>query len=107
MGCFCLAPTSLPSRRPSESDAELCAGLRAVEYSSRYALGLFFDTPGALDVPWGAKYVSDHPVIRYVAVDNVKRGKGKKKVYNADEGWWKDVELLNFHVGFVFVFGSK
>ncbi|XP_037083968.1 renalase-like [Pollicipes pollicipes] len=60
----------------SDADEDsVVAGLRGVEYSSRYALGLFFDKPGAVDVPWGATYVSDHPVIRYVAVDNVKRGK--------------------------------
>ena len=54
----------------------MSAGLRGVRFSSRYALGLFFGAAGGPSVAWGARYVSDHPVIRYVAVDSVKRGQG-------------------------------
>ncbi|XP_014668573.1 PREDICTED: renalase-like isoform X2 [Priapulus caudatus] len=47
--------------------------LRAVQYSSRYALALFYDAKVTLDIPWAAKYFYDTPCIRFVSVDNVKR----------------------------------
>ncbi|XP_043234346.1 renalase-like isoform X1 [Amphibalanus amphitrite] len=61
-------------KKDIESNPALSSGLRSVRFSSRYALGLFFGAGGGPKVDWGAKYVSDHPVVRYVAVDNVKRG---------------------------------
>ncbi|XP_076318191.1 renalase-like isoform X3 [Tachypleus tridentatus] len=55
---------------------EITEKLKKVIFSSRYALGLFYDDyPGFLnDLPWAAKYFSDDPMIRFIAVDNIKRG---------------------------------
>ncbi|KAI7797181.1 putative renalase, partial [Triplophysa rosa] len=47
--------------------------LRAVSYSSRYALGLFNKAGVRIDVPWAAKYFSNNPCIRFIAIDNEKR----------------------------------
>ncbi|XP_074647635.1 renalase-like isoform X2 [Tubulanus polymorphus] len=49
--------------------------LKNVKYSSRYALGLFFADGAEIDVPWTASYVTENPCIRYIAIDNKKRGK--------------------------------
>ena len=48
--------------------------LEKVVYSSRYAMGLYFD--GLLDVPWDCKYVGDNDCIRFIGIDNAKRGVG-------------------------------
>ncbi|CAL8262081.1 unnamed protein product [Arctogadus glacialis] len=48
--------------------------LEAVSYSSRYALALFFPPAATVPVPWAAWYVPGNPCIRYVAVDDRKRG---------------------------------
>jgi renalase len=50
--------------------------LEKVEYSSRYALALYFSKEAHFEMPWTAKYVKDHPCIRFVSVDSVKRGTG-------------------------------
>ncbi|XP_056325596.1 renalase isoform X2 [Danio aesculapii] len=47
--------------------------LEAVSYSSRYALGLFYKADTRIDVPWAAKYVSNNPCIRFIAIDDKKR----------------------------------
>lgn len=48
--------------------------LKAVEYSSRYSLGLFYPVASDhADVDWCFKYVNDNPCLRYVAIDTVKR----------------------------------
>ncbi|XP_051769983.1 renalase isoform X1 [Ctenopharyngodon idella] len=47
--------------------------LEAVSYSSRYALGLFYKADARIDVPWAAKYVSNNPCIRFIAIDDKKR----------------------------------
>ena len=51
--------------------------LEAVSYSSRYALALFFPPAATVPVPWAAWYVPGNPCIRYVAVDDRKRGQGE------------------------------
>lgn len=51
--------------------------LEAVSYSSRYALGLFFEAGARIDVPWAAKYIADNPCIRFVAIDDKKRNSGQ------------------------------
>ncbi|XP_069096003.1 renalase isoform X3 [Pleurodeles waltl] len=48
--------------------------LEAVSYSSRYALGLFYEVGTELDVPWAAQYVTSDPCIRFISIDNKKRG---------------------------------
>ncbi|KAG9484991.1 hypothetical protein GDO78_008216 [Eleutherodactylus coqui] len=47
--------------------------LETVSYSSRYALGLFYETGTRIDVPWAAKYINDNPCIRFISIDNKKR----------------------------------
>uniref|UniRef100_A0A8B9J7W6 Renalase, FAD-dependent amine oxidase n=1 Tax=Astyanax mexicanus TaxID=7994 RepID=A0A8B9J7W6_ASTMX len=47
--------------------------LEAVSYSSRFALGLFYKAGVQISVPWAAKYVSNNPCIRYIAIDDKKR----------------------------------
>ncbi|KAL0984129.1 hypothetical protein UPYG_G00137480 [Umbra pygmaea] len=47
--------------------------LEAVSYSSRYALGLFYKAEAHIPVPWAAKYISNSPCIRFIAIDNKKR----------------------------------
>uniref|UniRef100_A0A3P8XE99 Amine oxidase domain-containing protein n=1 Tax=Esox lucius TaxID=8010 RepID=A0A3P8XE99_ESOLU len=47
--------------------------LEAVSYSSRYALGLFYKAQAHIHVPWAAKYISNNPCIRFIAIDNKKR----------------------------------
>ncbi|XP_035186636.1 renalase isoform X2 [Oxyura jamaicensis] len=47
--------------------------LKATSYSSRYALGLFYEAGVCIDVPWAAKYITDNPCIRFISIDNKKR----------------------------------
>ena len=53
------------------------SNLDSVVYSSRYAMGLYFDGQNQLDVPWDCKYVDDNDCIRFVGIDNAKRGVGR------------------------------
>ncbi|XP_059477399.1 renalase-like isoform X2 [Neocloeon triangulifer] len=55
-------------------NSELTKNLKSVKYSSRYALGLFFDNNTALrNIDWDSKYLSDHGVFRFVSLDSRKR----------------------------------
>lgn len=56
--------------------------LQNVSYSSRYALGLFFSPKKPLNYSWCAKYISDNPCLRYIAIDQNKRGVSKFFTYN-------------------------
>ncbi|XP_034994257.2 renalase isoform X4 [Zootoca vivipara] len=47
--------------------------LESVSYSSRYALGLFYEAGTQIDVPWAVRYISDNPCIRFISIDNKKR----------------------------------
>ncbi|XP_062331169.1 renalase isoform X1 [Osmerus eperlanus] len=47
--------------------------LEGVSYSSRYALGLFYAPQAHIHVPWAARYVSNSPCIRFIAIDDKKR----------------------------------
>lgn len=60
-----------------ESNATLRDALEKVTYSSRYALGYFYDTPLQHNFEADAKYIADE-VIRFMAVDNAKRGRRDK-----------------------------
>ena len=51
--------------------------LNNVTYSSRYAMGLFYEAGTEMDVPWTAKYILDDPCVRFVAIDSKKRGLGE------------------------------
>ncbi|XP_004858405.1 renalase isoform X3 [Heterocephalus glaber] len=47
--------------------------LESVSYSSRYALGLFYEAGTKIDVPWAGQYITSNPCIRFVSIDNKKR----------------------------------
>ncbi|XP_051002303.1 renalase [Acomys russatus] len=47
--------------------------LASVSYSSRYALGLFYEAGMKIDVPWAGRYISGNPCIRFISIDNKKR----------------------------------
>lgn len=53
------------------------ANLESVSYSSRFAVGLFYGPDVTLAIPWTAKYITDNPCIRFISVDNRKRGQSK------------------------------
>ena len=50
--------------------------MKKVEYSTRFVLGMFFNEPVDLGVDWSASYIGDHPILRFVSIDNLKRGLG-------------------------------
>ncbi|KAL3877396.1 hypothetical protein ACJMK2_035107 [Sinanodonta woodiana] len=56
------------------SQKEVKQNLENVTYSSRFALGLFYQPGVDLNYPWSAKYVTDNSCIRFVSIDNRKRG---------------------------------
>ncbi|XP_070544414.1 renalase-like [Ptychodera flava] len=56
-----------------ESD-ELKTTLEEVNYSSRYALGLYFKPGTKFNVPWVGKYEYSDPCIRWISLDASKRG---------------------------------
>jgi len=53
---------------------EVLTNLQSVSYSTRFVLGMFFNKKVDLGVNWASNYISADPVIRFVSVDNVKRG---------------------------------
>lgn len=57
-----------------KQDQTLYNNLQSVKYSTRFAIGLFFDLAVDLGVTWTSNYISNHPIFRFVAVDNLKRG---------------------------------
>lgn len=50
--------------------------LKSVSYSSRYALGLFYEVGMKIGVPWSCRYLSSHPCICFISIDNKKRNIG-------------------------------
>ena len=62
---------------PQDRETDLKCGLQSVSYSSRYALAMFFPPQTVLPISWSAQYLADDPCIRYMAVDQIKRGQGK------------------------------
>ena len=55
-------------------DPHIIDGLRSVRFNSVFCLGVFFDTAVTESLRWQARYFPNDPVIRYVAIDNAKRG---------------------------------
>lgn len=51
----------------------ISSNLKSVNYSSRYVLVMFF--LNNIQEDWGAQYFDDHPIFRYVALDNIKRNR--------------------------------
>ncbi|KAM3835665.1 renalase isoform 2-T2 [Vipera latastei] len=47
--------------------------LESVSFSSRYALGLFYEAGTQLDAPWAVQYISNNPCICFISIDNKKR----------------------------------
>ncbi len=74
--------------------------LESVEYSSRYALGLFFDGKDSDKVRLedgggaAAKYITDDPVFRFASLDGAKRGiktsSGASVVLHTSAGYGKE-----------------
>jgi len=56
-----------------DSSNDLKSKLSAVSYSSRFALGLFYDSDTKINVEWSAKYIYDDDCVRFVAIDDKKR----------------------------------
>lgn len=54
--------------------------LETVSYSSRYALGLFYEAGTQIDVPWAAKYITNNPCVRFISIDNKKRNVESSRV---------------------------
>ncbi|XP_029465685.1 renalase isoform X2 [Rhinatrema bivittatum] len=52
--------------------------LEAVSYSSRYALGLFYEAGTQINVPWAAQYITNNPCICFISIDNKKRNIASK-----------------------------
>ena len=69
---------SLNSRLPlfAESQPDVKSKMENVVFSSRFALGIFYDPDTSIDVPWSANYISGDKVLAFVAVDSKKRGQG-------------------------------
>ncbi|KAG0712540.1 Renalase [Chionoecetes opilio] len=66
-----------------DQDDKLLSDLKSVEYSSRYALGLFFEEGAQVSLGEGgaaARYISSDPIARFIALDNKKRGSGGPSV---------------------------
>jgi len=59
-----------------QDQPQLLQKLEKVEYSTRFVLGMFFNEPVDLGVDWSASYIGDHPILRFVSIDNLKRGLG-------------------------------
>lgn len=51
--------------------------LSQVQYSSRFAVALFFPKDLDLGLDFGLKYVSDNDCIRYLSVEHLKRETGQ------------------------------
>jgi len=64
------------------NNSEVHENLKNVSYSSRYAMGLFFSPETRVNYPWAVKYVSGDPCVRFISVDQAKRG-----VYSEGSGW--------------------
>lgn len=62
-------------RNMIDENPETLTNLEAVSYSTRFVLGMFYNKPVDLGVSWASNYISKDPVIRFVSVDNVKRGR--------------------------------
>ncbi|MGH0115485.1 UNVERIFIED_CONTAM: hypothetical protein FKN15_024815 [Acipenser sinensis] len=52
--------------------------MEAVSYSSRYALGLFYEAGTKIDGPWAAKYITNNPCIRFISINNKRRNLGSR-----------------------------
>ena len=56
-------------------EEEIKTKLAGVSYSSRFVLGQFYSGRVDVGAGWCCKYISDHPIIRFIAVDNIKRNR--------------------------------
>ena len=46
-----------------------------MSYSTRFVLGLYYDQRVELGGDWACQYIANHSVVRFISVDNLKRGK--------------------------------
>nr|XP_022319410.1 renalase-like [Crassostrea virginica] len=62
------------------SKPEIKQKLEQVSYSARFAVGLFYNPNTKLSYTWGGKYIPEDPCIRFVAIENIKRGLNNPKL---------------------------
>ncbi|ESO87424.1 hypothetical protein LOTGIDRAFT_127891 [Lottia gigantea] len=58
----------------NKKSPEVYSNLKNVTYSSRFAVGLFYEPGTKLNYEWCAKYFPQHECIVYVSIDNKRRG---------------------------------
>ena len=61
----------------SDSQPDIKERLSKVEYSSRFALGMFYKPGTDINLPWRTKDFLEDPCLRLVSVDNKKRYVGR------------------------------
>jgi predicted NAD/FAD-dependent oxidoreductase len=54
--------------------SEVFENLLQVRFFPSFSLGLFYNKPTVLNLGWKWKYFPDSPLVRFVAVDSLKRG---------------------------------
>lgn len=54
--------------------------LEMVSYSSRFAVGLFYNQGTKIGYTWGGKYIPEDSCIRFVAIENIKRNLNNPKL---------------------------
>ncbi|XP_062606212.1 renalase-like, partial [Saccostrea cucullata] len=62
------------------SKPDVKQNLENVSYSSRFAVGLFYNPGTKISYTWGGKYITDSPCVRFVAIENKKRGLNNPKL---------------------------
>lgn len=60
-----------------DSKPEVKKKLEMVSYSSRFAVGLFYNPGTKIGYTWGGKYIPEDSCIRFVAIENIKRNLSK------------------------------
>ncbi|GAU98935.1 hypothetical protein RvY_10007 [Ramazzottius varieornatus] len=59
----------------ADDSAKQTLAERSIQYSSKYSLVYFFDELTDVGLNFGFRFVDDDDIIRYISVDNIKRGK--------------------------------
>lgn len=60
-----------------DSKPDVKKKLEMVSYSSRFAVGLFYNPGTKIGYTWGGKYIPEDSCIRFVAIENIKRNLSK------------------------------
>jgi predicted NAD/FAD-dependent oxidoreductase len=77
--------------------SEVFENLLQVRFFPSFSLGLFYDQKTVLGLGWKWKYFPDSPLVRFVAVDSLKRGDARAPTsicVQSQRSWARDhVEL--------------